>query len=151
MDNTNPPPEVPPSFLMEKVLKLNSILDSLNLKPQSSYSRVVCKKEMDSDVMLIELIKDDEYPSGDDLNKDDDVGEEEFEGNHFDKFPTCSELAYHKYLAFGRRLEEIYVTWAHLEKKWIRLRTYTNISQDCAHSGWRRRHQLYTTSSQPTS
>ncbi|GJT62612.1 hypothetical protein Tco_1006145 [Tanacetum coccineum] len=48
---------------------------------------------MDSDVMLIELIKDDEYPSGDDLNKDDDVGEEEFEGNHFDKFPTCSELA----------------------------------------------------------
>ncbi|GJS25067.1 hypothetical protein Tco_0453699 [Tanacetum coccineum] len=86
MDNTNPPPEVPPSFLIEKVLKLNSILESLNLKPQSSYSRVVCKKEMDSDVMLIELVKDDEYPSGDELNKDDDVGEEEFEGNHFDKF-----------------------------------------------------------------
>ncbi|GJS99142.1 hypothetical protein Tco_0820312 [Tanacetum coccineum] len=52
---------------------------------------------MDSDVMLLELIKDDEYPSGDELNKDDDVGEQEFEGNHFDKFPTCSELAYHNH------------------------------------------------------
>ncbi|GJU19565.1 hypothetical protein Tco_1152907 [Tanacetum coccineum] len=75
MDNTNPLPKVPPSFLIEKVLKLSSILESLNLKPQSSYSGVVCKKEIDSDVMLIELIKDDEYPSGDELNKDDDVGE----------------------------------------------------------------------------
>ncbi|GKD31311.1 hypothetical protein Tco_1242089 [Tanacetum coccineum] len=51
---------------------------------------------MDSDVMLIELIKDGEYPSDEKLNKDDDLGEDEFEGNHFDKFPTCSELAYHK-------------------------------------------------------
>ncbi|GKA84036.1 hypothetical protein Tco_0805631 [Tanacetum coccineum] len=107
MDNTNPPPEVPPSFLIEKVLKLNSILESLNLKPQSSYSGVVCKKEMDSDVMLIELVKDDEYPSGYELNKDDDVGEEEFKGNHFDKFLTCSELAYRKYLMHDPYLSEI--------------------------------------------
>ncbi|GKA80339.1 hypothetical protein Tco_0786935 [Tanacetum coccineum] len=62
---------------------------------------------MDSDVMLIELIKDDEYHSGDELNKDDDVGEEEFKGNHFDKFPTCSELAYHKYLMHDPYLSEI--------------------------------------------
>ncbi|GKC24352.1 hypothetical protein Tco_1026502 [Tanacetum coccineum] len=34
------------------------------------------------------------------------------------------------YLAFGRHLEEIHVTWAHLEKKRTRLRTYTNISQE---------------------
>ncbi|GJT10661.1 putative reverse transcriptase domain-containing protein [Tanacetum coccineum] len=34
------------------------------------------------------------------------------------------------YLTFGRHLEEIHVTWAHLEKKWTRLRTYTNISQE---------------------
>nr|GEV24472.1 protein kinase-like domain, concanavalin A-like lectin/glucanase domain protein [Tanacetum cinerariifolium] len=107
MDNTNPPPEVLPSFLIEKVLKLNSTLESLNLKPQSSYSRVVCKKEMDNDVMLIELIKDDEYPSDDELNEDDDVGKEEFEGNHFNKFPTCSELAYHKYLMHDLYLSEI--------------------------------------------
>ncbi|GJV54557.1 hypothetical protein Tco_1455562 [Tanacetum coccineum] len=79
MDNTNPPPEVLPSFLIEKVLKLNPILESLNLKTQSFYSGVICKKEIDSVVMLIELIKDDEYPSGDELNKDDDVGEEEYE------------------------------------------------------------------------
>ncbi|GKC47427.1 hypothetical protein Tco_1065149 [Tanacetum coccineum] len=107
MDNPNPPPKVPPSFLIEKVLKLNSILESLNLKPQSSYSGVVCKKEMDSDVMLIELIKDDEYPSDDKLNEDDDVGEEEFEGNHFDQFLTCSELAYHKYLMHDPYLSDI--------------------------------------------
>nr|GEW59179.1 MAK10-like protein [Tanacetum cinerariifolium] len=98
LDNPNPPSKVPPSFLTENVLKLNSILDSLNLKPQSSYSGVVCKKEIDNDVMLIELIKDDKYPIGDVLNEDDDVREEEFKGSHFDKFLTCSELAYHKYL-----------------------------------------------------
>ncbi|GJV05431.1 putative reverse transcriptase domain-containing protein [Tanacetum coccineum] len=34
------------------------------------------------------------------------------------------------YSAFGRHLEEIHVTWDHLEKKQTRLRTYTNISQD---------------------
>ncbi|GJX40225.1 hypothetical protein Tco_0503100 [Tanacetum coccineum] len=37
--------------------------------------------------------------------------------------------------AFGRHLEEIHVTWAHLEKKQTRLRTYTNISQDYVLSG----------------
>ncbi|GJZ79170.1 hypothetical protein Tco_0644007 [Tanacetum coccineum] len=101
MENTNPAP------LIEKVLKLNSILESLNLKPQLSHLGVVCKKEIDSDVMLIELIKDDEYPSDNELNKDDDVGEEEFEGNHFDKFPTCGELAYHKYLMHDSYLSKI--------------------------------------------
>ncbi|GJV52958.1 hypothetical protein Tco_1448699 [Tanacetum coccineum] len=80
MDSTNPPAEVPP---------------------------LVCKKEIDSDVMFIELIKDDKYPSDDELNEDDDVGEVEFEGNHFDKFPTCSELAYHKYLMHDPYLSKI--------------------------------------------
>ncbi|GKD94237.1 MAK10-like protein [Tanacetum coccineum] len=107
MDNTNPPPEVLPSFLIEKVLKLNSILESLNLKPESSYSGVVCKKKIDSDVMLIELIKDNEYPSDNELNEDDDIGQEEFEGNHFDKFLTCGELAYHKYLMHDPYLSKI--------------------------------------------
>ncbi|GJT65807.1 hypothetical protein Tco_1017287 [Tanacetum coccineum] len=50
---------------------------------------------------------DNEHPSDDELNKDDDVGEEEFEGNHFDEFPTCSELAYHKYLMHDPYLSEI--------------------------------------------
>ncbi|GJW27720.1 hypothetical protein Tco_0044595 [Tanacetum coccineum] len=34
------------------------------------------------------------------------------------------------YFTFGRNLEELHVTRAHLEKKRTRLRTYTNISQD---------------------
>ncbi|GKD74666.1 hypothetical protein Tco_1332948, partial [Tanacetum coccineum] len=60
-----------------------------------------------SDVMLIELVKDDEYPINDELNKNEGEGEEEFKGNHFDKFPTCSELAYHKYLMHDLYLSEI--------------------------------------------
>ncbi|GJT27736.1 retrotransposon ORF1 [Tanacetum coccineum] len=99
MDNTNSLPNVPPSFLIEKVIKLNSILESLNLKTQSSYSRIVCKKANDSDVMLIELIKNTDDLSEEELDENDDVlGEEEFEGDDFDKFPTRSELTYHKYL-----------------------------------------------------
>ncbi|GJU63096.1 hypothetical protein Tco_1244931 [Tanacetum coccineum] len=34
------------------------------------------------------------------------------------------------YLAFGRHLEEIHVTWAHLEKKRTRLQTNTKTLQD---------------------
>ncbi|GJV27185.1 hypothetical protein Tco_1383633 [Tanacetum coccineum] len=45
-------------------------------------------------------------------------------------------------------LEELHVTWAHLEKKRTRLRTYTNITQDNALSSWRRRHQYNVTPSQ---
>ncbi|GJT66745.1 hypothetical protein Tco_1018225 [Tanacetum coccineum] len=52
------------------------------------------------------------------------------------------------YFAFGGHLEELHVTWAHLEKKQTRLRTYTNISQDNVLSGWRRRHRYNVTPSQ---
>ncbi|GKB82430.1 hypothetical protein Tco_0949325 [Tanacetum coccineum] len=52
-----------------------------------------------------------------------------------------------RYLAFGRHLEEIHVTWAHLEKKRTRLRTYTNISQEYALGGCRRRHKIHVTPS----
>ncbi|GJR01774.1 hypothetical protein Tco_0524758 [Tanacetum coccineum] len=45
------------------------------------------------------------------------------------------------YFSFGRHLEEINVTWAHLEKKRTRLRTYTNMAQEFLYSGWRRRHK----------
>ncbi|GJR91011.1 hypothetical protein Tco_0215022 [Tanacetum coccineum] len=45
------------------------------------------------------------------------------------------------YFAFGIHLEELHVTWAHLEKKQTRLRTYTNIAQEFLYSDWRRRHQ----------
>ncbi|GJT96454.1 hypothetical protein Tco_1091972 [Tanacetum coccineum] len=37
---------------------------------------------------------------------------------------------FNQYLAFGRHLEEIHVTWAHLEKKRTRLRTNTKTLED---------------------
>ncbi|GJR69325.1 hypothetical protein Tco_0015390 [Tanacetum coccineum] len=47
--------------------------------------------------MLIELIKNNDYPSDEELDEDDDVlGEDEFGGEYFDKFPIRSELAYHR-------------------------------------------------------
>ncbi|GJX56373.1 retrovirus-related pol polyprotein from transposon TNT 1-94 [Tanacetum coccineum] len=45
------------------------------------------------------------------------------------KMQDCTAMLM-RYLAFGRHLEGIHVTWAHLEKKQTRLQTYTNISQD---------------------
>ncbi|GJT39315.1 hypothetical protein Tco_0939180 [Tanacetum coccineum] len=54
------------------------------------------------------------------------------------------------YLAFGRHLEEIHVTWAHLEKKQMRLRTYTSIAQEFLLRSWRRRHKLHVTPTNPT-
>nr|GEU48057.1 putative ribonuclease H-like domain-containing protein [Tanacetum cinerariifolium] len=47
-----------------------------------------------------------------------------------------------------RHLEELHVTWAHLEKKRTRLRTYTNISQEFLLRDWRRRHRYNVTPSQ---
>ncbi|GJS36537.1 hypothetical protein Tco_0534919 [Tanacetum coccineum] len=45
------------------------------------------------------------------------------------------------YFSLGRHLEELHVTWAHLEKKQTSLRTYTNIDQEFLYSGWRRCHR----------
>ncbi|GJU67779.1 reverse transcriptase domain-containing protein [Tanacetum coccineum] len=40
-----------------------------------------------------------------------------------------------KFLALGWHLEEIHVTWAHLEKKWTRLWTYTkSLEESCSQS-----------------
>ncbi|GJV14814.1 hypothetical protein Tco_1360137 [Tanacetum coccineum] len=47
-------------------------------------------------MMLIELIKNNDYHDNEEMEGDDDVlDEEEFGGDHFNKFPTRSELAYH--------------------------------------------------------
>ncbi|GKB39292.1 hypothetical protein Tco_0884234 [Tanacetum coccineum] len=51
------------------------------------------------------------------------------------------------YFSFGRHLEELHVTWSHLEKKQTRLQTYTNIDQEFLYSGWRRRHKYNMTPS----
>ncbi|GKB14117.1 retrovirus-related pol polyprotein from transposon TNT 1-94 [Tanacetum coccineum] len=53
-----------------------------------------------------------------------------------------------RYFSFGGHLEELHMTWAHLEKKRTRLRTYTNIAQEFLLRGWRRRHRYNVTSSQ---
>nr|GEU78135.1 protein kinase-like domain, concanavalin A-like lectin/glucanase domain protein [Tanacetum cinerariifolium] len=57
--------------------------------------------------MFIELIKDNEHPSDNELNKDNDRRGEEFKVNHFDKFSTCGELSYHKYLMHDPYLSKI--------------------------------------------
>ncbi|GJV29241.1 retrovirus-related pol polyprotein from transposon TNT 1-94 [Tanacetum coccineum] len=46
-----------------------------------------------------------------------------------------------RYFSFGRHLEELHVTWPHLEKKQTRLRAYINIAEEFLYSGWRRRHK----------
>ncbi|GKC96903.1 hypothetical protein Tco_1162345 [Tanacetum coccineum] len=50
-------------------------------------------------------------------------------------------------LALGRHLEEIHVTWAHLEKKRTRLRTYTKSMKKYYFRAWRRRRRHKATPS----
>nr|GEU28982.1 RNA-directed DNA polymerase, eukaryota, nucleotide-binding alpha-beta plait domain protein [Tanacetum cinerariifolium] len=48
-----------------------------------------------------------------------------------------------EFLALGWHLEEIYVTWAHLEKKWTRLQTYTkSLEELCSQSRLVRKNEL---------
>ncbi|GJV53905.1 retrovirus-related pol polyprotein from transposon TNT 1-94 [Tanacetum coccineum] len=78
------------SFITEKVLKFNSFFESLGLVPPSSNTELVCTKEEDDDVMFIEIVPKDENF----CNEEPEVGKHKVE--HFDMFPTRSELAYHK-------------------------------------------------------
>ncbi|GJT19354.1 hypothetical protein Tco_0878060 [Tanacetum coccineum] len=60
-ENINVDPSTPldpsVSFIIEKVLKLNSFFESLGLVPQSSSTELVCTKGDDGDVMFIEIVK----------------------------------------------------------------------------------------------
>ncbi|GJW13581.1 hypothetical protein Tco_0017714 [Tanacetum coccineum] len=99
--NPSTPPDPSFSFIIEKVLKLNSFFESLRLVPQSSDTEVVCIKGGDIEVMFIEIIRknDDsreEGPEEEGSTKTKGVGVE-----YFDIFPTRSELAYHKHLMCG--------------------------------------------------
>ncbi|GKC59137.1 copia protein [Tanacetum coccineum] len=51
------------------------------------------------------------------------------------------------FLALGWNLEDIHMTWAHLEKKRTRLRTYTKSLRKKSYSAWRRRLNLQETAS----
>ncbi|GJY18384.1 hypothetical protein Tco_0389875 [Tanacetum coccineum] len=99
--DTNPPSPPDPSILLitEKVRKLNSFLESLNLVSSSSNTQFICIKENDRDVMFVELIKNFDDSSEEELEVNKNaVTEEELGVECFDKFPTRSKLAYHKYL-----------------------------------------------------
>ncbi|GKB56390.1 zinc finger, CCHC-type containing protein, partial [Tanacetum coccineum] len=52
----------------EQVRKLNSMLGSLGLVPQSSNTKFVCSKEDDREVMFIKIIRDDDEPQNEGPN-----------------------------------------------------------------------------------
>ncbi|GKE77558.1 hypothetical protein Tco_1543678, partial [Tanacetum coccineum] len=93
--DSSTPPDLSVSFITEKVLKFNSFFESLGLVPPSTNIELVCIKEEDGDVMFIEIVPKD----GNSCKEEPEAGEQEVE--HFDMFPTRSELAYHKYLMCG--------------------------------------------------
>ncbi|GJT59514.1 retrotransposon ORF1 [Tanacetum coccineum] len=95
----HPDPPTPPdpsiSFITKKVLKFNSLFESLGLAPPSPNADLVCTKEEDGDVMFIEIILRDDNSH----KEEPELGIQEVE--YFDIFSTRSELAYHKYLMCG--------------------------------------------------
>ncbi|GKA59280.1 hypothetical protein Tco_0758593 [Tanacetum coccineum] len=93
--NPSAPPDPSISFIIEKVLKLNSFFESLGLVPQSYNTELVCAKVDDGDVMFIEIVK----TSGDSRKEEHEAREQEVE--YFDVLSTRSELEYHKYLMCG--------------------------------------------------
>nr|GEU56808.1 retrovirus-related Pol polyprotein from transposon TNT 1-94 [Tanacetum cinerariifolium] len=90
--NSSTPLDPSISFLIEKVLKFNSLFESLRLVPSSPNAELVCTKEEDGDVMFIEIILKD-----DDSCKEVPKAEGQ-EMEYSDIFLTRSELAYHKKL-----------------------------------------------------
>ncbi|GJW28313.1 hypothetical protein Tco_0045188 [Tanacetum coccineum] len=83
------------SFITKKVLKFNSLFESLRLVPSSPSAELVCPKEEDGNVMFIEIIPKD------DNSHEEEPDAEVQEVEYFDILPTRSELAYHKYLMCG--------------------------------------------------
>ncbi|GJT07954.1 hypothetical protein Tco_0842416 [Tanacetum coccineum] len=77
--NSNPhlQPDPLASIATEQVQKLNSMLESLGLVPQSSNMKFVCSKEDDGEVMFIEIIRDDDEPQNEDPNEGEGVTTEE--------------------------------------------------------------------------
>ncbi|GJW44654.1 hypothetical protein Tco_0073453, partial [Tanacetum coccineum] len=123
--NNNPPPPLDPSMSLaiEKVHKLNSILESLSLIPQSSNTKFVCTKEDDGEVMFIKIIRDHDNPLEE---EDESAVMEGLEVEYFDMFPTRNELAYHIYLMSGSSLRKAYIDlnsslniMTHMHYNWI--------------------------------
>ncbi|GJR32591.1 hypothetical protein Tco_1108823 [Tanacetum coccineum] len=83
------------------VRKLNSMLESLRLVPQSSNTKFVSSKEDDGKVMFIEIIRDDDEPQNESLNEGEGATTKGLTVEYFDTFPTRDELTYNKYLMCG--------------------------------------------------
>ncbi|GKA49391.1 hypothetical protein Tco_0742464 [Tanacetum coccineum] len=89
--NSKPHPQPDPlsSIATEQVRKLNSMLESLELVPQSFNTKFICSKEDDGEVMFIKITRDDDEPQ----NEGPDEGEgATTEGPTKDAPPT---LRYH--------------------------------------------------------
>ncbi|GJZ53597.1 hypothetical protein Tco_0608482 [Tanacetum coccineum] len=99
--NPQPQPNQFASIATKQVRKLNSMLESLGLVPQSSNTKFVCSKEDDGEVMFIEIIRDDDEPQNEDPNEGEGATTEEPVVEYFDTFPTRDELTYHRYLMSG--------------------------------------------------
>ncbi|GKA44120.1 MAK10-like protein [Tanacetum coccineum] len=67
--NSNPQPDPLASIATKLVQKLNSMLESLGLVPQSSNTKFVCTKEDDGEVMFIEIIRNDDEPQNESHNE----------------------------------------------------------------------------------
>ncbi|GJT31773.1 hypothetical protein Tco_0922192 [Tanacetum coccineum] len=67
--NPHPQPDPLASIATEQVRKLNSMLESLGLVPQSSNTKFVCTKEEDGEVMFIKIIRDNDEPQNKSLNE----------------------------------------------------------------------------------
>ncbi|GKA21068.1 hypothetical protein Tco_0701057 [Tanacetum coccineum] len=105
LGNTNPNPHTQPdplaSIATEHVRKLNLMLKSLGLVPQSSNTKFVCSKDDDGEVMFIEIIRDDDEPQNEDPTKGEGTTIEGTMVEYFDTLPTRDKLTYHKYLMCG--------------------------------------------------
>ncbi|GJY72647.1 hypothetical protein Tco_0476350 [Tanacetum coccineum] len=101
--NSNPHPQPDPfaSITTKQVRKLNSMLESLGLVPQSSNTKCVFSKEDDGEVMFIEIIRDDDEPQNEGPNEGEGATTEEPVVEYFNTFPNRDELTYHMYLISG--------------------------------------------------
>ncbi|GJU78187.1 MAK10-like protein [Tanacetum coccineum] len=101
--NSYPHPQPDPfaSISTKQVRKLNSMLESLGLVPQSSNTKFACSKEDDGEVMFIEIMQDDGEPQNEGPNEGEGVTTEEPVVEYFDTFLNRDELTYHRYLMSG--------------------------------------------------
>ncbi|GJT14459.1 hypothetical protein Tco_0861501 [Tanacetum coccineum] len=94
--NSHPQPDRLASIAIEQVRKLNSMLKSLGLVPQSSNTRFVCTKEESGEVMFIEILRDNDEPQNESPNEGEGTTTEGPAEEYFDTFLTRDKLTYHK-------------------------------------------------------